>query len=248
LEKKNSFLEKLKWLDPFTYVDILLEYINPKKIWFVNWAVNIFFAFIFAFILYSFFGFLFGTSSPFVIVLSGSMEPTFYRGDIMAMSGANASNLKAQEIELGEEISGRALAEIATPSYSPDGNIFSIIFKNGKEIRPNKQGDIVVYYSSYRQEPIIHRAVAKIRAKDGIFLLTKGDSKANYTVDQDCGLVIAGTPQKPGCINLYPVNVKDIQGKVTFKIPLLGYVKLLVFDDVPVLLFGCNRLGGCPLP
>ncbi|MDO8627490.1 MAG: hypothetical protein Q7K42_03425, partial [Candidatus Diapherotrites archaeon] len=73
------------------------------------------------------------------------------------------------------------------------------------------------------------------RAQDGIFLLTKGDSKLNPLLDQDSS------------ITNFPIVQKDIQGRAVLvnnyplKIPLLGYVKLLLFDDLPKFLSGISR-------
>ncbi|MCH7902212.1 hypothetical protein IIC68_00505, partial [archaeon] len=72
--------EKLKWLDPFTYVDVfILPKINPNNDKNIETIVYIIFAFIFAFVLYNFIlAFILGTDAPLVIVFSGSMEPVLF--------------------------------------------------------------------------------------------------------------------------------------------------------------------------
>jgi len=56
--------EKLKWLDPFTYVDLyLMPIINPGKKEWISMVVYIISAFIFAFLIFNGLGFLLGTSS-----------------------------------------------------------------------------------------------------------------------------------------------------------------------------------------
>lgn len=239
--------EKLEWLDPFTYIDLyVLPKINPKNYQILNWAVYLISAFFFAWVIYSALGLLLGTTSPLVIVVSGSMEPVLYRGDVVILLGAKPEEINAPLVELGEPtLQGVAFEEIGSIEFNPQtGNAQKIAFKNGKSIGISTEGDTIVYFSSLRREQIIHRAVAKLKAADGYYLLTKGDNlKTNKTIDQDCGKVISyyvsgtdvpigGFPEK-GCISLYPIPAESIDGKALFKIPFIGYVKLIVFDEIP---------------
>ena len=101
MEKKSSWREKLKWLDPFTYVDeYVLPRVNPSGNEVINWVVYLVSAFVFAFLVYSIFGLLLDTSSPMVVVVSGSMEPTLFRGDIMILQGVDDSSINAPELSL----------------------------------------------------------------------------------------------------------------------------------------------------
>jgi len=246
-----GIMEKLKWIDPFTYVDMLLERINPRHNKLVDWAAYLISAFVFAWVIYSLFGIAFGTSAPFVIVLSPSMEPVLYRGDIVIMAGATPETIKAKETTVDFPLSGKAFWDFGKIAYSTDENGMlhaeKIFLSEQQVFDITTEGDTIVYFSQYRQEPIIHRAVLKITAPDGTFLLTKGDSIYNTTIDQDCGRVINGSSER-NCITLYPITAKDIQGKMLFKTPLLGYVKLLIFDDLPQLLFGCPQGRVCYFP
>ena len=204
----------------------------------VDWGVYLLSAFVFAWAIYAFFGLMLGTQSPFVIVVSGSMEPLYHRGDVIVLQGQSFEQLQGKEVSLPESISGRALAVFAEPQYVPSQNglqIESIKFNNGDEIEINKDGSIIVYFSELLQEPIIHRIVAKIGAADGKYVLTKGDSVNNSTVDQDCGKVVHGLPEK-ACIARYPVNEGEIQGAAVLQIPAIGCVKLWLFDDLSSLL------------
>jgi signal peptidase I len=257
--------KKLKWLDPFTYVDLLLEKINPSHNPLIDWPAYLVSAIVFAWIAYLFFGFLFATKTPFVIVLSESMEPVLYRGDVILLTGAAANSLNVQTVNANFSLAGKAFADFADPVYvvNEKGIILDtnvIVFKNGETVELNKNGDIVIYDSDYLGIPIIHRAVLKIVATDGTFLLTKGDNVKNTRIDQDCGkleqryvlnskgeTVSVLVPTKE-CIALYPIKVNDISGKAVFKIPLIGYVKLLLFDDLPILLFGCPTGRTCTFP
>ena len=74
--------EKLKWLDPFTYVDLyIMPRVNPKDSEAISWVVYLASAFLFAWLIYTGLGLAFGTQSPMMIVVSGSMEPLYNRGD-----------------------------------------------------------------------------------------------------------------------------------------------------------------------
>lgn len=228
-----SLNEKLKWLDPFTYVDLLVEKINPFPVHSIartafDWLFYIVFGLLFAWIIYQALGLFWGTSSPLVIVVSPSMEPTLYRGDLMALQGARGVELKGKEVVLDyDSLKEKSLASIARINYSgkqPESITF--IDSNGQEknISLDMEGDIIVYTSNVIQNfPIIHRIVAKIKAKDGYYFLTKGDNaKTNNVIDQDC--------LRAACIHTHPVQEKEIQGRPFLRLPWLGCLKLIPFE------------------
>lgn len=254
----QEFRKKLKWLDPFTYVDLALEKYWPvkgKKTLTQEIGYNAIYlvsAFVFAFILYQLFAIALQSKSPIVIVISQSMEPNLYRGDIVFIQGVSAIDLKAQEASINERISGRIFSEFGKANFKQSqASIAKIrlesIEVNGEKFFPNTQGDTAIYYSSINGEQIIHRAILKINAIDGTFLLTKGDNeRTNWTFDQDCGglveVPVIGTDTvirktEKHCITSYPVNVKEIDGKAALRIPLIGCVKVWVFDDLPSIIF-----------
>ncbi|MCX8158245.1 MAG: hypothetical protein N3D73_01110 [Candidatus Diapherotrites archaeon] len=256
----NRIKENLKWLDPFTYVDIyVMPVVNPNKNKFIELIVNIFFAAFFAFSLYIILGFLLSTKIPAAIVYSYSMVPELSRGDFVLAKGTSANDLNAKTIYFDFEINNMPLGNYATsycafiedPSFIKDCSYFLslyvkgkipldsfetkyLIFKDGQRVDIERRGDIVIYYSDSLNKQIIHRAVVKIVAKDGVFILTKGDSYKNPIIDQDYQFYI-----KP--ISYYPIPADKIDGKVILKIPLIGYVKILIFDDLPNLIFGCKQ-------
>ncbi|MFH1588390.1 MAG: hypothetical protein ABIA76_03580 [Candidatus Diapherotrites archaeon] len=245
--------KKLRWLDPFTYVDeFVLPAINPKKNETINWIVYLISAFVFAFIAYQLLGFLFGTVSPIVVVVSGSMEPSLHRGDVLFIVNAGPEGINAQEVELNlSSLKGVSYSEIAKSlGYENDSSkqTKAIEFFDGQRIELNTEGDIIVYNSFLKRKPIIHRAIAKLKVQDGTYYLTKGDNKiTNTNVDEDCGEVINGIPAKP-CIELYPLQQGQLNGKAVFMIPLIGYVKLLLVDDMLLLLSGCPKGQECIFP
>ncbi len=234
-EKKpgEGIFQKLKWLDPFTYVDLyVMPKVNPKGDKLIENVVYVFFALIFAYVLYNFvLAGLFGTSAPLVIVYSGSMEPVLYRGDVVLLSGAKS--FEVTQVDINFPVAGRRISEYAQLGVqgSEKFGIRQAALKiGGKEYLFDPKGPIVVYYSSQKRQDIIHRAVLLLHAPDGDFLVTQGDSINNSRIDQDC------VGELPDCISLYPIAAKDVRGQHILHIPLIGYVKLLIFDDLPKLL------------
>jgi signal peptidase I len=249
-------------LDPFTYADILLERIGQKENNLVVWPVYLLTAFLSAWLIYTILGLILGTRAPAVIVISGSMEPTFYRGDIMVLTGVSPENLNAQEVVLPFSVRDKNLSQYAK-TYCAIEDVNELIecrqiipyAKKGvippskfvtkricfpsvdKCIELNKEGDIVVYMSDTYKRPIIHRVVVKIRANDGTFVLTKGDSIYNPLIDQEAGLAGSAVP------------IEKLEGKVFFMIPKLGYIKLIIVDDIPCILSHLSNFTEvCELP
>ncbi|MBU1120627.1 hypothetical protein KJ660_02000, partial [Candidatus Micrarchaeota archaeon] len=139
---------------------------------------------------------------------------------------------KAKEISLPRDtLEETLLIEFGKLQYTGK-RISSIEFENNETIEITTEGDVIVYHSKLKNEPVIHRAVAKLKVIDGTYFLTKGDSILNTTIDQDCGRIIPpGVPEKD-CITLYPIPYEEIQGKSVLRIPLIGCVKLWLFDDL----------------
>jgi len=275
----ENIRSKLKWLDPFTYVDIVIipkvKALNKKMQLIVFLAtyiillglvaivfgftpvlagsvtllyIYLFFfekdealvlsiyvvsAFVFAYVLYYFvLSLLLGTSSPLVIVFSGSMQPILYRGDVVILGSPN--NIEMNEVVVDFPIGEKLVSEYAEiGSKMENGSYRNASLKiNGQEYEFDPNGPIVVYYSSLQNRDIIHRAVLRIRSPDGDFFITFGDNNAR--IDQDCG----GNANPVSCINKSAVSEKNLTGKYLFHIPFLGQAKLFFFDDLPKLLAG----------
>ncbi len=229
--------EKLKWLDPFTYVDhYVMPVVNPNKNEHIELAVDVVFAFIFAFFLYNFvLAFLLGTASPLVIVYSGSMEPELYRGDVAILTGSKDINVRDADVDF--PLANKPVREFAKPNlgqYIGYERLAGISIGE-KSYAFDNSGPVVVYRSTLNGLDIIHRAVLKLHAPDGDYLITYGDNgRTNNVFDEYC----PPSPTPLDCITEYPVPVLQLKGKYLFHIPLVGYVKLLIFDDLPRLLFG----------
>jgi len=232
-----SFKKKLKYLDPYTYIDIfLLKYFGkPKKTdtKIIYWIVYLLYSLLLAFIIYNLLGFLLGTGLPLATVVSESMEPSFYRGDIVIIKSAN--NLDAETITIDQDVGEHNLYDFATLEYFENqyGNreVKSITINQQTvdvtKITDNKNS-VVVYKSNLNGRDIIHRVVLIIKANDGEFVITKGDNgKTNYVIDQEC--IIKDQYIINGCIHVYPIPKEDLLGKKIGKIPFVGYLKLFLF-------------------
>lgn len=210
--------------------------VNPWNNEIVSWIVYLIFSFVFAFLLYTFFGVLLQTKSPLVIVVSGSMLPTMGRGDVVVLQGVNGIGLDMPEVVLdGVDVQNSSLEDLA--DLTPQNGGWNVTFKsNSQTVFVPKKGnsDIVVYVSTYKNLEIIHRGVIKIRSDGEYFLLTKGDN--NPSLDQDCGGVFVGefgngVSTGKSCPSPYPVPVFQVNGKALFWVPYVGYIKLLLLDS-----------------
>lgn len=235
----KSLKNKLKFLDPFTYVDLFVmpqvkKYTDSQII---ETIVNIFFAAIFALIIYFALSFIFQTSTPLVIVYSASMEPNLFRGDVIGLRGASENDYFGPTVIVNDNIKQKPINEFLVPVYE-NGAIKKIIF-NEKEISVDTDGSIIVFNSFPANLPIIHRSIVKIVANDGNFVLTKGDNVfTNQTFDQDCGEIdVLREMSQKNCVTFYPIKISEIEGLAFFRIPILGCIKLWLVDDLLHLIF-----------
>ena len=248
LSKVSEKLSFLKYVDPFSYVDWFVmprvRKVTQSKT--VELIVNVFFAFLFAFIIYTALGVIFGSGTPLVVVYSASMEPTFFRGDVMALGRVTEGDNLGPIVVLDRNLLGVPFASFGSANYS-GVQLSSLVFNSSSgpvEVPYTKNGSVVVYSAYPSGLPIIHRTIALLVAKDGNFVLTKGDNMStNPTFDEDCGTINPswGLSQKP-CISFYPVPVNSMQGKAFFEIPKVGCIKLWLFDD----LLSVIRTGSLP--
>ncbi|MFH0906055.1 MAG: hypothetical protein V1824_01820 [archaeon] len=224
-------------IDPYTYLDLLLFKIlgdaKDLKTKIIYWIVYIAFSFLLAWTIYKLIGLILGTSMPMVVVVSGSMEPSFYRGDIIILKGIK--EIKADVITIDENIEAKNLSEYSASKFIKNKynleQIEYIEFTNNQkiEIKDTLNNDVVVYNSNLNGRDIIHRAIAVIKTPYGKYVLTKGDNNmTNRTIDQDCKINDLG--QIYGCLNMYAIKQTELKGKKIGKIPYLGYLKLFLFS------------------
>ena len=177
--------------------------LNPNNNKFIAEIIYILVAAILAFLTYFLLGIILSTPEPGTIIMSPSMKPLLSRGDIVFLSGVK-ENIRVAEVELPFSIGNKPLVEYAEIDYKNR----KIFFKDvNKTIFWDKNNSIIVYTSLLEGRQIIHRAIAKIKAKDGIFYLTKGDN--NPFIDQHCGKIFYQQLENKELIskpkNWYPV-------------------------------------------
>ncbi|MEM0475910.1 MAG: S26 family signal peptidase [Candidatus Norongarragalinales archaeon] len=120
----------------------------------------------------------------------------------------------------GLSVNGASTESEALEACASGVSVNNVFFSAANE------NDVVVYEAQPSQYGlIIHRVLARIRAPDGVFYLTKGDN--NQFADQQLG------------INVVPESA--VKGRVVARIPFIGYFKLLLFlqFDFPA---GCDSM------
>ena len=190
-----------------------------KKIWYFlwesnsiwSWIVNFLLAFILVkFIVYPGLGYLLGTGFPVVAVVSGSMEHDGSFDDWW-QSQAYCDPISCTQ-EQWYTNHGVSRETFETYSFKNGFNKGDIMVLVGTEPKTIKIGDVIVFMSSQRSDPIIHRVmiISGSETNDSGFIFqTKGD----HNVDSGEGLDTN-------------IQEQDIIGKAVFRIPYLGWIKI----------------------
>lgn len=176
-----------------------------KRVWhfiwedesWASWIVNVILAFVLIkFIIYPALGFAFGTRFPIVAVISGSMEH----------DGSFDSWWSQQAPWYGENnITQDDFRGFPFRNGFNKGDIMVLV-----GVKPGKveRGQVIVFQSSIRPDPIIHRVVHIREGAGGYRFQTKGDHNGqSYPFEQDI-------PQEV------------LLGKAVFRVPFLGYIKI----------------------
>ncbi|MEM4134061.1 MAG: S26 family signal peptidase [Candidatus Micrarchaeia archaeon] len=221
----------------YFFVDI---YVSASQTSWKQEIIEILKAAALAIIIFATISFLLGTSVPISSVVSCSLLPSYERGDFVIVQGIKAKDINAPTIEITEEelndinnskvlcgsskngsiiykcqsmcprISSSAKKLVG---YSPE--CVRSIYIDEKEISENLTNDVIVYAShlngTYTNMDIVHRVFLKLKVGESYYLLTKGDNN-NYMDISYFDIV----------------RESDIKGKVIFRIPILGYVKLVI--------------------
>jgi len=223
--------EKLKWIDPFTYLDFFIEFLHKKGINYkaLDWTLQILYALLLAYLTICIIGLFTGTSKPVTIVVTGSMIPNVNIGDLLIIGAPK--NIETTEVYIDENISGKDIRSYLTPIFV-NGNVSQVSIGD-KIYNLNINADVVVYYSSIVNKDLVHRAVLKLSANDGIFYLTKGDNiETNFMLDEDCEFVYGPYLITDACLYKTAIPEKEIQGKMLFRIPYIGYVKVIPYKII----------------
>jgi signal peptidase I len=183
-----------------------------KKVWYFiwednsiwSWLINVVLAFIIIkFIVYTGLGLLLATSHPIVAVVSESMEHK---------SGFDEWWDKNDKWYLENDIDKDEFSQFSLRNGFNKGDIIILIGKKPEKI---PVGDIIVFRNG-RPDPIIHRVVEKWQENDEYFYQTKGDNNQDSI--------------KNSIIDETEINEDQVIGKALFKIPFLGYVKILFVE------------------
>jgi signal peptidase I len=183
---------------------------EDDSVW--SWILNIILAFlIIKFILYPGLGWALGTPAPIVAVVSGSMEHDGnfdeFWSEAQCCNAQCSHTLVQGEFYDQNNISKSKFKEFGFVNGFNKGDI--MILYSPKSV---KLGDTIVYLTNTRPDPIIHRVIA-IEDKNGSpFYWTKGDHNC------DIGEFEKGIPQD------------KVIGKAVWRVPLLGWVKIVFVD------------------
>lgn len=211
-ERNKDVLSILRNIWKFLWYD--------DSVW--SWLANVVVAYLFiVFIFYPGLGLLLNTSYPLVAVVSGSMEH-------MKISHDNNINPHLCGFQYSEtdyfvdfdeyweicgnwyEIKNITKQNFSNFNFKNGFNKGDLIFIYGTKPKNLKIGDVIVFKSNIRPEPIIHRIVDINEINGELIFTTKGDHNKSY-----------------GNVDI-EINENNILGRGLFRVPLLGWFKIWV--------------------
>lgn len=161
--KSNIILSNLKKFWKFVWEDDSL----------LSWIVSVFLAFvIIKFVVYPILALLFATTHPVVAVVSGSMEH-HYDFD----TWWNIHEPKYTEVGITKD-------QFKEFPFAHGFNTGDIMVLYGKKPEKIEVGDIIVYNSIYKKDPIIHRVIRKWEEDGKLYFATKGDNNNGSNNDE----------------------------------------------------------------
>lgn len=173
---------------------------EDNSIW--SWIINIILAFvIIKFLVYPGLGLILGTTHPIVAVVSSSMEHPEANFDDWWIR--TCPDGKQKEIYSKSGISKSMFLGFDYRNGFSKGDIMLLRSAENAEV-----GDIIVFQTTKRPEPIIHRVIEAKGSPGDMTYKTKGDN--------NCGS--ADFEQN--------IQKDTIIGKTLFKVPLLGWIKI----------------------
>ncbi len=171
----------------------------------LSWIVSFVIAFLLVkFVVYAGIGLLLGTNYPIVAVVSGSMEH----------EGLNFDTWWAENGEWYEsrDITKEEFSKFMFKNGFNKGDIMVLVGEEAKDI---KKGDILVFEAN-SQHPIIHRVVDIDEKSGEYYFQTKGDNN----------------PDSYEQLGERDIAENQIIGKAVFRVPLLGWVKIVFAELV----------------
>ncbi|MBS3125939.1 signal peptidase I [Candidatus Woesearchaeota archaeon] len=177
---------------------------DDNSIW--SWLVNVILAFVLIkFIIFPTLGFVLSTTHPIVAVVSGSME---HDARFEPWWEAHGQWYESRNI---------TLKEFRSFPFREGFNRGDIMLLYGKKPKDIKRGDVIVFQSTSR-DPIIHRVVDKRQDKSDYVFQTKGDNNADSI--------------KTSQLDETRIPEAQVIGAAVFRIPLLGYVKIIFIEII----------------
>lgn len=195
-----------------------------KKLWRYIWyddslgslALNVILAFIIIrYVVYPLLGLFLGTGFPIVAVVSGSMEHDGNFNDWWESECCQGSCAKQMETYSNYNITKEEFLKFRFKDGFNKGDIMLLVGAGGSEV-----GDTLVFLSSRRAEPIIHRVIKHDDATN--IYSTKGD--------HNCA------------VSDFETVIKEDQmlGKAVLRIPFLGYIKIIFVEFLKLLGIGAG--------
>lgn len=214
--EKKEFKKHLKKIWYFIWED--------DSIW--SWIVNIILAFVLIkYIVYPGLGLILGTGFPIVAVVSESMEHDENFDDWWKSNGNWYINEGINKPEFSEFIFRNGFSK---------GDIMIL---KGADPENLDVGEVLVFISHTRNpkpDPIIHRVMSVWKEEDDYFFKTKGDN--NRGVINSC--------LSDGCVDETKITEEQIVGKAIFRIPLLGWIKIIFVEIVRFIAVFINGIIG----
>jgi hypothetical protein len=182
----------------------------------LSWVVNIILAFlIIKFLVYPGLSMVLGTEYPVVAVVSCSMEHGYTNcgsGNVhlCGVEGEGRANLDQYWEACGAwyDEKGISKATFSTFRFKNGFNKGDIMILGGVNPEKVQPGEVLVFQSSLRVEPIIHRLITKTNESGEFTFQTKGDHNAiSHSFESS-------------------ISEDALLGKAIFRIPFLGYVKI----------------------
>ncbi len=183
-----------------------------KKTWYfiwkddsiLSWIVNVILAFVLVkFLIYPGIGLLLSTTHPLVAVVSSSMEH----------DGSFDSWWQTQSSWYDKN--GISKEDFQSYRFKNGFNKGDIMILYGTKPKDIKKGDIIVFKSN-QEDPIIHRVVKVYTEGNNIYLQTKGDHN----------------PDSIKSLGEDRISQDDLIGRAVFRIPLLGWVKIIFTSTI----------------
>lgn len=179
----------------------------------LSWTVNIVLAFILIkFLIYPGLGLVLGTNLPVVAVISSSMEHDGSFDTWWQQPAVCANNVRCTQQEW-YAMHGITREDFEQYRFKNGFDKGDIMILKGADPERLQVGEVIVFQSSLKEYPIIHRVVEK-----NDVIQTKGDNNPTQIVN-------------PKLNEKYITN-DQLVGKAWIRVPWIGYIKIWFVDGL----------------